>query len=307
MRKVLYSAILSSMVMVANAQTTLTTGFDSPEWALGSANQNGFAAYGNSPVQGVIQSAVKKSGDQALQLKTLDSQTDMDNLGGVVNGYHTSYVAPVGETGTSASNGARVGDRMTASFWYQTPANDVLISNSYGGIVQMNPSFDTNRYAWIGVIDSAKDQGQQYWSNDKKIVLELDTYLDKTDENAFDYRGVTDLEYQTWYKIQYDVQLVDGLAGNGPNDVLTVSVFDEMGALKGSVTNSTWEAGFAGFFGPTGPHAINGMDFNKLTNTAGQSLGYVDDLRIASVPEPATMISLGLGALAIFRRRSKKA
>jgi hypothetical protein len=292
---------LAATAVAAQASSTLTENFDS--WSLGSGNQNGWAAYGNSAINTNVQNTVARSGN-AVELRS--HPTDQAALVGVINGYHTAYVDYAGES--TISQGTTNNDRLNVSFWYRTPDNNNLSTTFWGGILELNPSFDTNRYGWVGLIDGAKDTTNFYTAADG-LVLELDTILDLNDTAASFDPIAKNLSYGTWYRLQYNLQFVNGINGDeSPNDIMTVSVFDEMGAQLGSVTGSTWESGFRGAyaFGNPGPHGVNGMDFRARVTNNDANLGYIDDFYMESVPEPATMTVLALGALAALKKRKSK-
>ncbi len=294
---------LATISVAAQAVSTLSENFDS--WNDGSGNQNGWAAYGNSAINTNVQSVVRRGPNgKAVELRS--HPTDQSGLQGVINGYHSAFVDYAGES--TISQGTAAYDRLNVSFWYRTPDNNALTTTSWGGILELNPSFDTNRYGWVGLIDGAKDTTGFYNAGDG-LVFELDTILNLNDTNASYDPIAKNLSYATWYRLQYNIQFVDGINGDeSPNDIMTVSVFDESNMLLGSVTGSTWESGFRGAyaFGNPGPHGVNGMDFRARVFNNDANLGYIDDFYMEAVPEPMTMTVLALAALVAKRKRKQK-
>ncbi|MFM9874154.1 MAG: PEP-CTERM sorting domain-containing protein [Fimbriimonadaceae bacterium] len=296
-------AVMGLATFAISAQAVSTINEDFNSWSLGSGNQNGWAAYGNSAINTNVQNTVSRSGN-AVELRT--HPTDQSGLVGVVNGYHSAFVDYAGES--TISQGTTNNDRLNVSFWYRTPDSNALTTTSWGGILELNPSFDTNRYGWVGLIDGAKDTTNFYNASDG-LVFELDTILNLNDTNASYDPIATNLSYASWYRLEYSIQFVNGINGDeSPNDVMTVSVFDESNSLLGSATGSTWESGFRGAyaFGNPGPHGVNGMDFRARAFDNDVNLGYIDDFRMESVPEPASMTLLAIGALAALKKRKSK-
>jgi hypothetical protein len=302
-----------AIATVSQAQSFYSTGFEN--MSLGNvAGQDGWDINGNANHQGIVQSSVVKSGNQALELRTLDSQAAQVNNQGVINGLRSSLVDQAGESVTV--NGPSINNRFKASFWFRTPDAMLPVNtggvweDTYGGIVELNPSFSQgnsgSRYASLTLYEASQDQNNYYDPN-QGLLLELSTAQDYTNTNPWEFDILAqNLSYASWYKLEYDITFVDGTNGDEtPNDIMTVSIFDGSGLFMNSVTNSTWESPFRNAFG-TGAYGIDNMSFRGLRETAGLNLGYVDDFQIESVPEPMTMTVLALAALAAKRKLKQK-
>lgn len=74
--------------------------------------------------------------------------------------------------------------------------------------------------------------------------------------------------------------------------------------IEGFSDASVYTASFTTVTSPLATHYVNlGSDYNTTTARAG--ISYFDNVQLASVPEPATLAVLGLGAAALIRRRRK--
>lgn len=322
-----FSAFILGIASAAVASSAYTTGFEASEgWSLGNAEQNGWTRNSNANQQGRIQSGVAKTGNQSLELRTLDTQTQQDTMQGVITSFASRTVAYAGESATV--NKPRVHNQFRSSFWFRTPDARLPVTSlslsdpsnyedPYGGILEFNPGFSnylpgdiengSNRYASLALYE-AQDDRLGYFDPSQGLLLELSTAQDFSGMKTwqFDILG-QNLSYATWYRIAFDIKFVDGTNANEtPNDILTVSLFDSTNALINSVTNSTWESPFRSAFG-TGAYAINGMGFRGMRQTADLTLGYIDDFQVESVPEPMTMSVLALAAWWKARRRAKQA
>ncbi|MEI7576207.1 MAG: PEP-CTERM sorting domain-containing protein [Armatimonadota bacterium] len=306
-------AALASVFVTSSvqAQSAYSTGFES--MSLGSVvGQEDWNRNSNSATLGTVTNAQSFTGSQSMELTTLSSQTDMDNLFGVIDSLRTPVINAAGEFG-SVGNPV-MANQMKFSYWYRTPLASVDTDDFFGALVEIDPSRSfgagASRYAGVFVYDGAQDQSNgQYYTAADKIVLELDTPLQYGDGNAnWDFGAVVKgLDYGTWYNIQYDLTLVNGLAGNSPNDVFSVSVFNTSNTLLGSYTKSTWEVGMKdGRWGNTTAWALDSISFRTNTKVAGQSLGFIDGVQLSTVPEPASMLALSGGLLALLRRRRQK-
>lgn len=302
----------------ALASSIHTTGFEDGEgWTIGMAEgQNGWDRNGNANHYGRIQSSTVRSGNQALELRTLDTQTAQDTMQGVINGLRSATVDKAGESSTV--NGPSINNRMKVGFWFRTPDAQLPVTSlalndptnyedPYGGIVELNPSFSQgnsgSRYASLTLYDATQDR-MGYYSASQGLLLELSTAQNYSNSAAWEFDILSqNLSYATWYRLEYDITLVDGTNNDEtPNDILTVSLFDSSNVFMNSVTNSTWESPFRSAFG-TGAYSLDTFSFRGLRQTADLNLGYVDDFTIESVPEPMTMSLLALGALAARRRK----
>lgn len=304
---------LATLALTANAQSFYSTGFENMN--LGNVSgQDGWSINGNANHQGIVQSNIVHNGFQALELRTLDDQTTQDNNQGVIHGLRSSTVDKAGESVTV--NGPSVNNSFRSSFWFRTPDAQLPVNTGgafedpYGGILELNPSFSQSgggaRYASLTLYDASQDQ-MGYYTGNEGLLLELSTPNDYDNNANWEFDILQqNMSYGTWYRLQFDVLFVDGTNGDEtPNDVLKVSIFDSSNAWMSTVINSTWESPFRSAFG-NGPMSVDSMGFRGLRQTAGLNLGYVDDFQVESVPEPATMTILALGALAALKKRKSK-
>jgi hypothetical protein len=113
----------------------------------------------------------------------------------------------------------------------------------------------------------------------------------KTWGNTYQASGVianvpTSSFYDRWVKLTLTYE-----PGTGNGSVRLSNLFG-----AGDVTSN--------YTGITNPLGLNlGSDYVTSVNQRGTA--FMDDLVIAAVPEPATLAALGLGALAMLRRRRK--
>lgn len=84
--------------------------------------------------------------------------------------------------------------------------------------------------------------------------------------------------------------------------VVTIKVFDAANILMGT-TNSPGDASGANFLGITSSTAIGRINMFSIGNGA-EGMDNMNTYNV--VPEPATMIALGLGLAALLRRRRRK-
>jgi hypothetical protein len=273
------------------AQATYATGFENPPFVLGDVNgQDGWGHIDNSPTGGTVELAPAGSpaalGTQSLALRTRAAA----NIG-VANHLFSPTVSPAaGETGSTAVTIVPdPNSRFEASLWYRTPDTPPISAYPDGRFAELDPSSKgsggadpANRYVVVRLTNVGNSPAGTPRADLRWIT-------------AAGYTGATiaSLAWGTWYRVDYTVDLVDGLNGAEPNDRVIVSIYSASGALLGSVCGSTWEVGYKdaayGFGGGTTPRAINGFDFWSLATPNGTLVGHLDDLSMGTSDSPAAL------------------
>jgi hypothetical protein len=283
-KSALASAVLVSILTVLSAsihaQTTYTTGFESPAFTLGDVNgQNGWGYLSNSPTKGIIETVPAGSaasfGAQSLAVRT-------NNVGffGVSNHLYSALVDPAGETGSTTEGTVVVApyNHYVASFYYQAPATPVISTRADGRFAELNPSSKgtaagnaPNRYAQVRVFNSTNTAAGT-------VRFELGWY--SVSAATFSVAPIAqNLNWGEWYRLDYDIRLCDGLSGTSPNDIVRVQIYDSSSNLLGTAFGSTWESAWktGSFGGGTTPRAVNGFDFWTQTGPNNALVGYIDN------------------------------
>ena len=264
-----------------NAQTSYTTGFESPQFTLGDVQgKNNWGYLSNSPTKGVIETLPAGS-DPSFGAQALAIRTNNVDFFGVQNHLFSALVDGAGETG-STLEGVPVAapyNHFFATVYFQSPAAPVISTRADGRFAELNPSSKgtaadspANRYAQIRVINNTNTAAG-------KIRIELGWYT--LGATVFNVTTVADnLNWGTTYRLDYDIVFRDGLNADGsPNDVFRISIYDLSNNLLGSAVGSTWETGYktGGFGGGTTPRAVNGFDFWTQTGPNNALVGYIDN------------------------------
>lgn len=271
---------LTGLNQAIRAQTSYTTGFESPPFTLGDVNgQNGWGYLSNSPTKGIIETAPAGSaagfGAQSLAIRT-------NNVAffGVSNHLYSAVIDAAGEAG-STIGGAVVAspyNHYVASFYYQAPSAPVISTRADGRFAELNPSSKgaaagdgANRYAQVRVFNDTNTAAG-------KVRFELGWYSVST--STFSVAPIAgNLNWGEWYRLDYDIRLCSGLNGSSPNDSVRVQIYDLNNNLLGTAFGSTWESAWktGSFGGGTTPRAINGFDFWTQTGPNNAPVGYVDN------------------------------
>lgn len=266
-----------------------TTGFEPPAFTIGDvAGQDGWGHLSNSPTRGEVVPAPAGSpplfGSQSLALRTRDV-----GMFGVANHLFSATIdPPAGETGSTLEGTVVPNPRsqFSATLWYRTPTVPVISTRPDGRIAELNPSSKrvapdapANRYAQVRLFHDAGG----------RVRVEIGWYR----ASGFVTETVAMLDWGRWYRFEYRIALVDGLAGDEPNDRFSLSIHDAAGALAGSACGSTWELGWksGSFGGGTSPRAINGFDFWSVTGPNDVIVGHLDELSMTASSSGAGVFS----------------
>jgi hypothetical protein len=266
-------------------QATYTTGFEAPTFTAGDVNgQEGWGHLSNSPTRGEIEPAPAGTqsalGDQSLALRTRNV-----DFFGVANHLYSATIDPAGESGSTLAGVVVVNPHSTfhASLWYRTPDAPLISTHGSGCFAVLAPSSKgsgvddpANRYAQVRLCNSPNTAAGA-------PVVVMNWY----NSSGFTTATVATLEWGTWYRFDFAIQLVDGTDGPEPNDIFKLTVFDAAGLQIGTACGSTWELPWrSGAFGGTAtPRAINGFDFWSLTGPNDTLVGYIDGMTMtASTP-----------------------
>lgn len=280
---------------LALAQATYSTGFEPPAFTLGDVDgQNGWGHLSNSPTGGAIEVVPAGSppmfGTQSLAIRTRE-----DAFFGVANHLYSPTIDPAaGETGSTAGGVPVVNPQthFSATLWYHTPPAPVISTRGDGRIAELNPSSKgsapgdpANRYAQVRVFNNTNTLAGD-------VRVEIGWYI----SSGFTTAVVAHLDWNTWYRFDYLIELVDGTEGAEPNDRFTLTIHDLGGAQLGSACGSTWELGWKSgdFGGGTTPRAINGFDFWSVSGPDGSLAGHLDEMTMTAFT-PATALSATIG------------
>lgn len=163
---------------------------------------------------------------------------------------------------------------LGATNWTETGAFVIVDDHSFG---TMNTT--GNIYAWLGGYDDAVDSLTQvinFGSLAGTATLSFDFEADDADFSTFDF---------------FEVKL-------GGVTLDTIDLGDFADTLTGISTKTYDVSSFVGTGNKT-------LEFLTTTDSSLASSAFVDNVSINATvaPEPGTMAALGLGALALIRRR----
>lgn len=279
------AALALAFASVASAQPTYSAGFEPPTFTLGDINnQDGWGYVDNSPTGGFIEVVPVGSpamfGTQSLAIRM---RNDSPDFSFVANRVHSASIdPPAGETGSTAGGVPAVNPRthFSASLWFHTPPAPVISSRSDGRFAELNPSSQgpvatdpANRYAQVRLFNSTNTVAGL-------VRVEIGWYV----SSGFTVATVAQLNWNSWYRFDYLIQLIDGTNGAEPNDRFTLTIFDLAGTQIGTACGSTWELPWrsGAFGGGATPRAIDGFDFWSLGVSNGTLVGHLDNFTMAS-------------------------
>ena len=272
------TALFLSLSPLVYAQ--YSTGFEPPTFTLGDvAGQDGWGHISNSPTRGEIEPAPAGSpatfGTQSLALRT----RNVDFFGVANHLYSPTIDPPAGETGSTVDGAVIPGPepQFNATLWYRAPSTPVVSTRPDGRIAELNPSSKgpdaddpANRYAQVRIYNDPSG----------RVRVEMGWYQ----AAGFTVTTIAMLDWGQWYRFEYRILLVDGTAGDQPNDIFSLAIYDAAGVQVGSACGSTWELGWksGAFGGGTSARAINGFDFWSVTGPNDVLVGHIDNLSMSA-------------------------
>ncbi len=241
----------------------------------------------NAATGAEVQAGVGRGGSQGLYVFNRGNGND-----GVVDNVKSGRLSQTaGESSTGAPN-----NTFASEFWFRTESRSAV--NSF---LFKTESWGADRTTWLAFL-SHDQTSVAPGPDDGKIYVEASGF--SADGGTFENALLPTLSWGEWYRVATHVLFVDG----PDNDVVTYSIFDDLGGLVGTLNNKTWEEGqrFHGFNGGNlvAPDAIG---FQMRASDVAARGVYIDDVLVSTVlvstvPEPTTAWLLLVGVAAVARR-----
>jgi len=225
------------------------------------------------------------------------------SYGGVIGdwegGSMDGWVVEWGETTEFSATGATLGSgalKVMPSWteWYVGAMDRVLTASEVSLVSSRTATdfkLDVSRFA----ADWAQD-GWGWWTPESRIFFSLSFGLQNDDDEWYYWGAGQEALGGAWYPSSLDPAHLPwrgGVQYADPDGVMTV-------AWSLAIAQDAWDAAIA-----NGYYRNGGMDIRLICNipdyVAPGAAYYLDNARL--VPEPATMALLGLGGLAMIRRK----
>ncbi len=296
-----FGACLSLTSVPALAAATMSVNFETfPLGALpGGAdlrtpgNANTWWVPDNAATGAEVQAGVGRGGSQGLYVFNRGNGND-----GVIDNVKSGRLAQTaGESSTGAPN-----NTFYSEFWFRTESRSTVESFQF-----KTESWGADRTTWLAFL-SYDQTFVAPGPDDGKIYVEASGF--SADGGSVDNALLATLDWGEWYRVATQVLFVDG----ADNDVVTYSIFDDLGALVGTLNNKTWEEGQR-FYGLNGGNLVapDAVGFQMRGSDVAARGVYIDDVfaatePAATVPEPATpwllLVGLAVAGRAAGRRRA---
>jgi hypothetical protein len=285
---------------LAAAQPSYSTGFEPPAFVPGSVNgQNGWGHLPNSYSTGVIE-PVPAGSPPMFGLQSLAVRTNNVANFGVTNHLFTPVIDAAGENG-SIIGSVPVADprsHFSATLWVHTPPVPVISTHptAPGRFAELNPASrgpavtdGAHRYAQVRLVNTTN-------TGAGLVRAEIGWYR----ASGFTVATVATLNWNTWYRFEYRLELVDGTAGPEPNDRFSLTIFDLAGNQLGTACGSTWELGWKSgtFDASTAARAVNGFDFASMSGPNANLAFHLDEMTMSSF-DGAPLVATAEGSASV--------
>lgn len=243
----------------------------------------------NAATGAEVQAGVGRSGTQGLYVFNRGNGND-----GVIDNVKSGRLAQTaGESSTGAPH-----NTFQSEFWFRTES-----TNTVNDFQFKTESWGTDRTTWLGFL-SYDNTYVALGPDNGKIYVEASGYT--AGGGGIDNALVATLDWGEWYRVVTHVLFVDG----PDNDVVTYSIYDDVGALVGTLNNNTWEEGQR-VYGFNGGNVVapDAVGFQLRGSDVAAEGVYIDDVswmsfNTNSVPLPGTagLLLAGLAGVATRRR-----
>lgn len=190
---------------------------------------------------------------------------------------------------------------LAISVAFVSTSHAAVLIDSFEGDINWTTDGDTIAPGTVGVTDGVASLQRDFGAGWKAIDLDISGLIDELNANdtlLVDVTTSNTAESVGWW-LETAIVLQGGIDPSG--DYYNQSGLTSVASPDGSLITTTVAYNYAP--GLTSGPVVNWAKFRIINNTNGDGTVYYDNMRL--VPEPATLSLLGLGGVALLRRRRK--